>query len=283
MQHEVETLLTQGDFLVTTGNESPLLGSDVDQSRNLIADYITNFLNGFRQRNQGADVFFTEIELNKYLQRCKERNNSLDYTRSLDHSYRWRAVIKHNNICLDAAKVLLKNAKEQFERFRQVSMNWKSKQLEPPKKKSFWANTFGWGREADYNHMTNDIPPGLYFVSLYLAYAFFLLELKLTQECEALYANGKIHYNRNTNQIIGLTQLYSDIRNQLLGMIKTNPTERDIEELHNYINTQVDSFMAPLREGQPSAGGRTRRRSSLHSRKSRRGKKRVTKHRVRRV
>jgi hypothetical protein len=302
MQREVETLLMQGqgDSLLTTGNESPLLGSDLDQSRNLIADYSTNY-RGFRERNRGVDDFFTEIELNKYLARCRERTDNVLYNNTFGQNHTWRAVIKNNKICLDAAALVLKNAKEQFEKFKRVSMDLGSKQaaeIASPKKRSFLAKTFNLGREAKYNGMTKalDIPSSLYFVSLYLAYAFLLLELKLTRECEALYANGNIRYTKNTERIVGITQLYPyspgpnssdaedysdykpDVLNALLRMVKTNPSERDIEELRNYINTQVDTFMASL---QPSAGGRrTCRRSS--SRKSRRGKKRVTKHRVRR-
>jgi hypothetical protein len=337
MERDVETLLT------TTGIDSDSYKS-YETSRDVIEDYILNYSYGFRGRNQEADDFFTKITLNKYLDRCNERTDNVTFNKVLGNNYTWQAILKNNETCLNAAALVLKKAKEQFERFNRVSMDLVQKQeadVLSPKKRSFWAKTFNLGRQAKYDSMTI-IAPSLYFVTLYFAYAFFMLELKLTQECITLHEMFKTSYNENMKQFYDITQLYpysqptdsepsaaidySDYKPSMLSklldkMAFDNMTD-NIQVLREFIDDEVDSFMAKMRPTQAGgrmvrptqaggmirgsqAGGmmaepsqarglfwdplplwggrRTRRRSSLHSRKSMRGKKRGTKHRVRRV
>ena len=281
----------------------------------------------------------------------------------LGNNYTWQAILKKNETCLKAAALVLIKAKEQFERFNRVSMDLVQKQeadAASPKKRSFWAKTFNLGRQAKYDSMII-IDPSLYFVTLYFAYAFFMLELKLTQECKKLHEMFTRSYNENMKQFYDVTQLYpysqptnsepsaaaidySDYEpimlSKLLDKMAFDNMTDNIQALREFIDAEVDSFMAKMQPTQaggrmfwptqaggmmvrpiqaggmfrgsqaggmfrgsqaggrmfrgsqaggmfwdplPWGGRRTRRRSSLHSRKSMRGKKRGTKHRVRRV
>jgi len=169
-----------------------------------------------------------------------------------------------------------------------------------------------------------------------------MLELKLTQECKKLHEMFTSSYNENMEKFYDITQLYpyskptdsepsaaaaidySDYEpimlSKLLDKMAFDNMTDNIQALREFIDAEVDSFMAKMQPTQaggmfrglqaggmfrptqaggrmvrptqaggmfwdplPSGGRRTRRRSSLHSRKSMRGKKRGTKHRVRRV
>ena len=346
-------MLTTVETLLTT---PVIIDSDsCIKSRDVIEDYIFHFSQrlggGFRGRNQAADDFFTKITLNKYLDRCNERTDNVTFNKRFGNNYTWQAILKKNETCLKAAALVLKKAKEQFERFNRVSMDLEQKQeadAASPKKRSFWAKTFNLGRQAKYDSMII-IAPSLYFVTLYFAYAFFMLELKLTQECKKLHEMFTRSYNENMKQFYDITQLYpysqptnsepsaaaidySDYEpimlSKLLDKMAFDNMTDNIQALREFIDDEVDSFMAKMRPTQaggrmfwptqaggrmfrptqaggrmfrplqaggmmvrpalawdplPWGGRRTRRRSSLHSRKSMRGKKRGTKHRVRRV
>ena len=287
LQDEVKALLIQG---------SPLLLLDNDESCKLITEFFEIFhgfygsddsmmnLEQFRMRNKGVDDFFTQIEFNKYLMRCVERSDKVEYKSSLQFGqhHAWLKVIKRNKICLDAVVTLLKNAKEQFETFQRVSNDFKAKQGESPKQRSLIARTFNLGRESTYMNMTTGkgIPPSLYVTMLQFAYMMSLLETKLTAQCAKIYNNGAIVYNQHTSNISNIVDLYWDISAELLKKMGTNATLDDayLSGINDFLNERIGAFVETLK---PSSGGASRRRTRRRSRKSKsvRRKKRITKHR----
>ena len=260
-----------------------------DESINIIKKYLESFDDPARGRINGMSVtkfyadniglvnFFQQLSFGRYVYKYRSRTDSVSWKKQFGPDHYWRLMIKRNKICLNAAFEMLKSAKEKFETFQQVSMNYESKQAEPPKERSWFASKFNMGREKKYESMTSEkgIPPNLYFTMLYFAFSVSYLELKMNNACERMFNgfdnyNGMIIYPLQDEKIIKIYDLHLTMIHDMLEKIKTFKPN----EMVDYINAQIQQFihtLGPMDSSRNESGGATasgRRTRRVHHLKS---------------
>jgi len=170
-----------------------------DKSISIIGEYLNNW-NKPKFRSH-KDAFFTQIELNKYLRQVSDRSSRLEYMLWLalsNHSDQITALnmlpdelSKKNASCLEFAERVEKLAKEEYDKFNELSSKYHAdhRYKNDTSVRTSMKGFFGVGTKSRYEAMTDgNISPCLYWTMRKFA------EAILTHE-QTLSANLQNHFS----------------------------------------------------------------------------------------
>jgi hypothetical protein len=160
-----------------------------------IGNYLLNWTSErFRIDHPNVDDFFTQIEFNKYLTQFRDRQNKLEdmFGIALSSTSNHTTITiqfpiklrEKNTTCLEFAKKVERLAREEYDKFKELSDRYKSDPVKYGDNSSFKSSIkgiIGYGTKSRYEAMT-DIPLCLYWTMLKFAEAILNYENKLSSQ-----------------------------------------------------------------------------------------------------